>query len=290
MTQPKATTVPFRNIAVATDFTMTSDHAVRLASAFATKCAAELTVVNVVEPAAYPQIGADTAALKAIAQGTLDANLVRVRDDVPGATGVLLVGRPAEELIAFAETTAIDLVVSGTHGRKSVDRWLVGSVAAKLVRSCHAPVLIVHDTAPDLRRLLVATDFGPASERAVEVAAQLAKTYGARITLLHAVGVETPTDSLDSARARLEEIAVGVRKLAPECDVVERRGHTWSEIADEAARGGYDLVVVGTHDRSPLFMWLRGSVAEQVLRASLPPVLSVRARPMPAPQRSDTPR
>jgi len=276
MTQPKAATAPFRTIAVATDFTMTSDHAVKLASAIATRCAAELTVVNVVEPAAYSQIGADTATLKAIAQGTLDANLLRVRDDVPTARGVLLVGRTADELIAFAETTAVDLVVSGTHG-KSVDRWLVGSVAEKLVRSCHAPVLIVHDAAPEFRRLLVATDFGPASERAVELAARLATTYGARITLFHALDVKAPLDALDSARARLEEIAVGIRKLAPECDVLERRGRTWAEIADEAAKGSYDLVVVGTHDRSPLFKWLRGSVAEQVMRSSLPPVLSVRA-------------
>lgn len=277
MTQPKATTAPFRKIAVATDFTMTSDHAVTLASAIATRCAAELTLVNVVEPAPYSQIGADTATLKALAQGTLDANLVRVRDDVPTAGGVLLVGRPAEELLAFAEATAIDLVVSGTHGRKAADRWLVGSVADKLVRSCHAPVLIVHDAAPEFRRLLVATDFGPASERAVELAARLAATYGARITLLHALDEDAPAGELDSARARLEEIAVGIRKLAPECDVLERQGRTWAEIADEAARGSYDLVVVGTHDRSPLFKWLRGSVAEQVMRSSLPPVLSVRA-------------
>ena len=277
MTQPKATTVPFLTIAVATDFTMTSDHAVTLASAIATRCAADLTVINVVEPAAYSKIGANTAALKAIAQGTLDANLVRVRDDVPTARGLLLVGRPAEELLAYAETSAIDLVVSGTHGRTSVDRWFVGSVAEKLVRSCHAPVLIVHDAAPEFRRLLVATDFGPASERAVELAARLASTYGARITLLHALGEDAPGGELDSARARLEEIAGGIRKVAPECDVLERQGRTWAEIADESARGSYDLVVVGTHDRSPFFKWLRESVAEQVLRSSLPPVLSVRA-------------
>ncbi len=277
MTQPKATTAPFRKIAVATDFTMTSDHAVTLASAIATRCAAELTVVHVVEPAVYSQIGADTATLNVLAQGTLDTNLVRVRDDVPTAGGVLLVGRPAEELISFAETGAFDLVVSGTHGRKSLDRWLVGSVAEKLVRSCHAPVLIVHDAAPEFRRLLVATDFGPASERAVELAARLAATYGARITLLHALGEDAPADAPSSARARLEETAAGVRKLARECEVLERRGRTWAEIANEAAEGSYDLVVVGTHDRSPLLKWLRESVAEQVVRSSLPPVLTVRA-------------
>ncbi len=277
MTQRKASPVPFRKIAVATDFLLTSANAVKLASAIATKCAAELTVVNVVEPAAYPQIGPDTAALKRIAQGTLDATLVRVRDDVPTARGVLLVGRPAEELIAFAEKNEVDLVVSGTHGRKSLDRWCVGSVAEKIIRSCHAPALIVHDAAPDFRRFLVATDLSPSSERAVELAARLAATYGARMTLLHALSGDMPVDAMEAARTRLEEVAAGIRELAPECDVLARHGSTWSEISDEAAKGSYDLVVIGTHDRSPLSKWLRGSVAEKVVRSSLPPVLSVRA-------------
>jgi len=275
MTQTKSSAAPFHKIAVATDFAAaTSAHAVALASTIATICAAELMVVHVVESAAYPQIGPDTAALRRIGLGTLDAAVIRIRDDVPGARGVLLVGHPAEEVVTFAEKNAIDLVVSGTHGRQSVERWLLGSVAEKIVRSCHAPVLTVHDEARAFRRLLVATDFGPSSERAVELAARMATTFGARLTLVHVVGDDVP---VDAAGKRLEEVAAGIRYLAPECDVLVRQGTAWSELTHEAEKGDYDLVILGTHGRKALPQWLLGGVAEKVVRSSLPPVLTVRA-------------
>jgi len=273
-----APTGPFRKIAVATDFALTSSHAVTLASAIAKRSGGELTVVNVVAPAAYSRIGPDTATLERAAQVALEAAVIRVRDDVPAARGVLLRGSPADELVAFAEKESFDLVVTGTHGRTSIDRWLVGSVAKALIRSCHAPVLTVHDAASEFRHLLVATDLGPSSERAVEVAAQLAAAYGARITLLHALGDDAPADAMELAHARLEEIASRIREFTSQCDVLARQGSTWAEISEEAEKGAYDLVVIGTHDRSALSRWLHGSVAEKVMRASLPPVLSVRAR------------
>lgn len=269
---------PFRNIAVATDFFATSASAVTLATTLAKACAAELTVVHVVEPAAYPQLGPDTAALKDVGQRALDAALVRVRDDLPGAHGALLVGRPAEEILAFAEKSASDLVVTATHGRQSVERWFLGSIAEKVLRACHAPVLTVRGDARPIRKLLVASDFGPSSERAVDVAARIAAVFGARVTLLHAVGDDGGDPGGEvarAARARLEQIADGIGGLVPERDVLVRHGKPWSEISDEANKG-YDLVVLGTHGRSAVPRWLIGSVAERVVRTSDAPVLTVR--------------
>jgi nucleotide-binding universal stress UspA family protein len=277
VTQRKTSAPPFRKIAVATDFATASAHAVTLATALAKRCGAELTVVNVVEPAAYSHIGAETAALERLARGTLDAVVARVRDDLPAARAELRVGRPAEELVAFAESNQIDLLVTGTHGRTTVDRWIVGSVAQALIRTCRTPVLTVHSAATPFRRLLVATDLGPSSKRSVELATELAAAFEAWVTLLHTSAEDTPAGGLKDVQGRLEEIAAVVRAQGARCDVVSRHGQTWSEIADEAATGSYDLVVVGTHDRSPLARWLLGSVALQVVRSALPPVLSVRA-------------
>jgi nucleotide-binding universal stress UspA family protein len=56
---------------------------------------------------------------------------------------IVLDGHPAEELEMYADSQDIDLVVIGTHGRKGLDRLLIGSVADKLVRGAKVPVLIV---------------------------------------------------------------------------------------------------------------------------------------------------
>jgi len=52
-------------------------------------------------------------------------------------------GRPAENITEFAERNKVDLVAIATHGRSGISRWIFGSVAGKLVRSCAIPMLII---------------------------------------------------------------------------------------------------------------------------------------------------
>lgn len=53
-------------------------------------------------------------------------------------------GDPAEEIVRYIEEEGIDLVIMGTHGRKSIDRVLFGSVAAYVVRMSPVPVMTVN--------------------------------------------------------------------------------------------------------------------------------------------------
>lgn len=52
-------------------------------------------------------------------------------------------GTPSSEITKYAHENDIDLVVMGTHGRSGVQRYLMGSVAEKVVRNCNPPVLTV---------------------------------------------------------------------------------------------------------------------------------------------------
>jgi nucleotide-binding universal stress UspA family protein len=56
---------------------------------------------------------------------------------------VVLDGHPAEELDMYADSQDINLVVIGTHGRKGLNRLLIGSVAEKVIRRAKIPVLVV---------------------------------------------------------------------------------------------------------------------------------------------------
>ncbi len=55
--------------------------------------------------------------------------------------GHVLTGYAAEEILNFATNYNIDIIVMGTHGRKGIDRILFGSVAERIVKSAHIPVL-----------------------------------------------------------------------------------------------------------------------------------------------------
>jgi nucleotide-binding universal stress UspA family protein len=55
----------------------------------------------------------------------------------------VLEGHPARELLSYAETHLIDLVIIGTHGRTGIDKLLIGGIADKIIRSSKVPVLVV---------------------------------------------------------------------------------------------------------------------------------------------------
>ena len=63
------------------------------------------------------------------------------------------VGDAGTEIAAFAEDRGADLIVIPSHGRKGISRWLIGSVAERVVRSAHCPVLILKDI-PQANKLL----------------------------------------------------------------------------------------------------------------------------------------
>ncbi|MEA1931996.1 MAG: universal stress protein [Euryarchaeota archaeon] len=62
--------------------------------------------------------------------------------DVPVETEITE-GSPSTEIVRAAESQGCDLIVMGTHGRGGIDRLLLGSVAEKVVRAAHVPVLTV---------------------------------------------------------------------------------------------------------------------------------------------------
>lgn len=138
-----------------------------------------------------------------------------------------------------------------------------------------------------LRNILVPTDFGDSSQRAELLAIELAKAFGAHVTLLHvwslpstayAEGLSWPVDDLEkAAQSALDQELARVVKLHPDTDGLLRVGPAWERILDVAKERAADLVVMGTHGRHGLPRMFLGSVAEKVVRMSHVPVLTVGA-------------
>lgn len=141
-----------------------------------------------------------------------------------------------------------------------------------------------------IRRILVPTDFSPGAAAAVDLAAEMAKAFGASITLLHVVAVpanyapypliplpgEWIRGMRDDASRRLEQERA--RVAGPSTSSEVRDGRADEGILAAAVEGKYDLVVMGTHGWSGLKHALLGSVAERVVRHSPVPVLTIRGR------------
>lgn len=142
----------FKHVLVATDFRECSGTAVEYAVDIANHYGASLTVVHAFElPYGYAVL--DVAelmnGLEDAARAQLAEALDKVKQRVPGATGIVRCGAPWEEILAVARQQGADLVVVGTHGRKGLPHALLGSVAEKVVRLSPVPVLTVRGRSPE---------------------------------------------------------------------------------------------------------------------------------------------
>lgn len=102
----------------------------------------------------------------------------------------LLEGRPPEIISAEAERIHAGLVVLGTRGRSVAEGLLLGSVARHVLRACTRPVMVVHQPAGLVRRIVVGVDGGPGNEALVRVARAVADATGAGLTLVNVVDTD----------------------------------------------------------------------------------------------------
>ena len=73
----------------------------------------------------------------------LKQTINRVKQDGTKFKAEVLVGQIADRLVDYVDANGIDLVLIATHGRSGISRWVRGSIAEKVLRSSHAPVLMV---------------------------------------------------------------------------------------------------------------------------------------------------
>jgi|SRR5450432_2793989 len=145
----------FKHIVVATDFSDSAGRALDLAVELAQKFQADLTLVHSWDAPSYSYGGGlyvpvDMITPIAEAANThLDQALTELKRRVPNATSMLRTGPAWEEILAAATQLHADLIVLGTHGRRGLNRVLLGSVAERVVRLAQVPVLTAHTSRAD---------------------------------------------------------------------------------------------------------------------------------------------
>lgn len=130
-----------------TDGSPASQTAVEHAIDHAERYDARLHTLYVVDTTAYASLdaGAETviSALKEEGKTALSQVAERAESaDIPVVSEIVS-GSPYKQLTEYATTNDVDLIVMGTHGRTGLDRYLLGSVTERVVRSADMPVLTV---------------------------------------------------------------------------------------------------------------------------------------------------
>jgi len=290
-----------RKVLVATDFSETSEGALRWGVEIAREHDAEVRLMHALRlpsPSTPlvpipPDLHLDlqqraVARLEEIEAGLREAGY-RVSTEVRQE-------EPAEAVRTAAASWGADLVVIGTRGMSRLEHLLLGSVAERVVSVAPCPVFAVHpgdlDRHRPLRKILVPTDFSDEARRAAETALDLvsARTARGELILVHAYYIPVeytaygamPTtwdflkDIENASKAELDKWATELSSRGWTVTSVVEEGAPASVIQRLAKEREVDLIAMGTHGRSGLMGLVLGSIAKRVVGDAPCPVLTVR--------------
>jgi nucleotide-binding universal stress UspA family protein len=211
-------------------------------------------------------------------------------------------GEPAEVIVDRAKSDPGCLIAMATHGLSGIRRWLIGSVASKVVQTAVNPLLLirpVHEAGPPahvrIQTLFAPLDGSSLAEKVLSHVSTLAKTMKLKIHLIqvytlpksaYVVAEGMPDPGLAVFRDALRNEAESYLRAKAEKLRAEGVEHvTTSAVEGDAAgaiidiaRGTADnLLAMSTHGRSGVGRWVLGSVAEKVIQHAGDPVLLIRA-------------
>lgn len=211
--------------------------------------------------------------------------------------------RAEEAIIEKAAADKGTLITMATHGRSGLNRFLLGSVAEKVLRGSANPLLLVRATdegAPAaevaFKKIIVPLDGSPLAESVLPMVADVAKKLDLEVLLFRAYHIPynayTGEDGYsavnyddliagvrDEANEYLEKRMSEVKKLGVEKVTFEtKEGFAGDEIITAARKAPDGLIAMCSHGRSGMRRWVLGSVTETVVRHTSDPVLVLRAR------------
>jgi nucleotide-binding universal stress UspA family protein len=283
----------FRNILFTTDFSLCSEAASPYARAIAERYGSTVHVVHIVSPIPVViggEFGGAGIQLEKESENTAHARMDELFQS--GAfNGVLYTqtvqtGAVWDVLTNLIDDLNVDLIVMGTHGRRGMQHFLLGSVAEQVFRRAACPVLTVGPKVRNkglangnLNTIVFATDFSPASLYALDYGLHLARTYHARMTLLHSIESSEVTPSYRSEGIRQME-----KRLSA---LVEGTGISFGvnvgcqppvEMILKLTKDlPADLIVMGAHHGKSASTHAPWAVAHRVVCNAPCPVLTVRS-------------
>ncbi len=202
---------------------------------------------------------------------------------------VLKHGFPAEVIAEEVKRTGATRVIMATHGRGKLGQLILGSVASEVLGSVDVPVFTVGPQALAFpthltpKRILHAVSLMGDYEKSAKIAVDLARTYGADLTLLHVLesGVEdtvNPGRTLTWAETALAALRPPHSEGMSATHIRVRSGDLVKEILAAAGETKADWLILGVDGTLP-FLPFRNTTAYKVIAGAKCPVLTIRHEP-----------
>jgi len=211
-------------------------------------------------------------------------------------------GRAEDTIIEKGAIDNARLIAMATHGRSGLNRFLLGSVAEKVLRGAANPLLLVRATEEAksegeaaFKTMIVPLDGSELAESVLPAVAGMAKDLGLEVLLFRAYHIpynayagddgyyavnydELISSVRDEANEYLAKKVAEVKKLGIEkVTSMSAEGFAGDEIIALGRKTPDGLIAMCSHGRSGVKRWVLGSVTETVVRHTADPMLVIRA-------------
>ena len=282
--------MPYKKVLVPLDGSELAERAIPYATAIAKSEGSEVILFTV---------STDSKQLDRPMKAYLDINAKDLEAQKVKVSAVVAYGNVAEEVIKFAEKNKVNLIIISTHGHSGIKRWMLGSVAEKILYAICTPVLLVKSKAQktskvEFKKVLVPLDGSAFSETSLPYVKELTEGTGREVILLRVSEPPIlPADRSPDIKPSWEEyrdmLMAEIKQQALE--YLERvkadfkaeptriqvvLGKATDSILQVAQKEKADLIAMTTHGRTGVSRWVYGSVATRIVGESLQPILLIR--------------
>ena len=305
----------YKKMLVPLDGSKLSEVVLEYAKALAVRLNLELVLLHVCSPEETEMIPLHQAYLNRVletlvreSQKANQSARTRSRKQLGEMRGELICGQPAEEILHYADTHDIDLIIMATHGRTGIGISALGSVASQVISASNVPVWlvpsriageIVYDEWPT-NKILVLLDGSELAECVLPHVENLTAQRGSSLVEIILLKVcEVPcippyyVDAMTPHRWRediwqdlleyeneskqyLAKIEKRLQKAGLAAHSQVLMGKPSNEILCFANSNPFNLIVMSTHGKSGVLRWAYGSVVDKVLHGVSSPVFLVR--------------
>jgi nucleotide-binding universal stress UspA family protein len=296
----------YTKILVPLDGSQLSEGILPYARSFAKSLKVPVELMQVIDPQTVPaisdpQVGRYVDAVEA----DMKRNIINYLKSIAGSfqhpstvNRSVEIGNPAEIIVDKAAAHSGTLIAMATHGRSGIQRWLLGSVAYKVLHAATNPLLLMRATeksetsneAP-LKKILVPLDGSSLAELVLPHVVALAKELNLEVVLLQAYSVPAHmgvgfSPELDPARENVRQDARNylegkVWRLQGEglskVPYMLVEGDAATQIIDIARETPDNMLAMCTHGKSGIGRWVLGGVTDRVVCHSGDPVLVIRS-------------
>jgi nucleotide-binding universal stress UspA family protein len=220
------------------------------------------------------------------------------------AKAVMINGQASDGISKYAASDNSDFILMGTHGRSGFNRWVLGSIALKVLRQTDKPVWLIRNGTSvncDWQHtdVIVPLDESPVAESILPLVVQLIKEWGVNQTEIVLTNVcrepIIPSDFTDEMKdvwreKESRESALSVKNGQQYLNSIKNKlgdqgvkartqvlvGKTAEEIINLAASNPFSFIAMSTHGQSGKGRWVYGSTAERIMVGAPCPVLMLK--------------